>query len=635
MVEAITLEPEVEEIFRYVEEGKNFLLSGGAGSGKTYSLVHVIREAIRRNPTASIACITYTNAAVKEIAGRFNSRNLTVSTIHDFLWDNIKNFQNEIKASLVSLINDPEVTEIGHLDGVVSADYFNEKNIQYKEYTLIKEGIISHDELLVLSNFMFKKYPKLGDILKDKFQFLLVDEYQDTSPLVIHILLESLQVSEHKNIVGFFGDSMQSIYDDTIGNLNSYATSNRIAEIKKNQNRRNPRLVYELANKLRLDDIRQVASLDPRAPNMKNGVVKEGLIKFCYSTDIVRLNDVKTQFGWDSLPLKETKELNLTHNLIAPKAGFSELMAIYDGDKILDYKKRIVDYIKDNAIAQDFSTMTFGEVIDSLLVGKTTASEKKPILPTAGQKTFIDANAALFEIAKMYSFEIFRKVYVDKEALIDDKKQNEEDIEKPTSQRDSLIKHLFKIQTNINLYSNQRYNEFLRVTEFKIRSVSDKRKLKEIITRLNEMDGNTIEEVIEFAHTHGIAPKDDKLFKFIEKSKYLYDRVKLVSFREFQHLFDYLEGSTPFSTQHKIKGAEFDNVLVILDNGNWSKYNFMYLFESSGTESVRERTSKLFYVCCTRAKDKLLVYFHNPSALAISKAIEWFGAENVLNFRAS
>ena len=40
MVEGrLSLEPEVQEIFQSIDDGRNFLLSGGAGSGKTYSLV--------------------------------------------------------------------------------------------------------------------------------------------------------------------------------------------------------------------------------------------------------------------------------------------------------------------------------------------------------------------------------------------------------------------------------------------------------------------------------------------------------------------------------------------------------------------------------------------------------------------
>lgn len=645
MAEArLTMEPEVQEIFEHIDHGNNFLLSGGAGSGKTYSLVHTIGQIIEENPSSKIACMTYTNAAVREIQDRFNNKNLSVSTIHDFLWDNIKSFQNELKKSLVELINAEDVKEIKNPDGEVAPDYFSDKEIQYKEYTLIREGIISHDELLILANHMFMTYPKLCDILKDKYKFILIDEYQDTSPSVVEIVLIYLVQRARKNTVGFFGDAMQSIYDGTIGNLNSYIASDDVIEVKKEQNRRNPRLVYELANKLRTDGIVQRASTDKAAPNMQDGVVKEGIIKFYYSTDVEKLDTLKQTLGWDFSNSKTTKILNLTHNLIAPKAGFTKLMAIYDGDKILDYKKRITNYIKKNNITEDFAELTFGQVTEKLLEGKTTPADLKPVLPTSTMQTFIERHTELYELAKRYPFEEFRKIYVDKDALLDDKKDYADDESKAGSKRDNLIKHLFKIQTNINLYTEKKYNEFLRRTEFRIKSIADKRLLKEIIIQLQGMSDNTIEETIEYAHTKGICRKDDKLLDFTEKNKYVYDQVKKLEFQEFQNLFAYLEGSTPFSTQHKIKGAEFNNVLVVLDNGNWSNYNFEYLMDNkifatltpakkNSFPNILQRTQKLFYVCCTRSKENLVVYYHNPSQAALQTARKWFGAENVHNLK--
>ncbi len=629
MAEArLTLEPEVQKIFEHIDNGENFLLSGGAGSGKTYSLVQVIGQAIKENPTAKIACMTYTNAAVREIGDRFNNKNLSVNTIHDFLWDNIKSFQMELKKSLIEIIND-DVKKVKSPDGIVATDYYFEKEIQYKEYTLIREGVISHDELLILANHMFKTHPKLCDILKNKFKFILIDEYQDTSPSVVEIVLNYLKQSNKKNTIGFFGDAMQSIYDDTIGDLNDYIASNDATEVKKEQNRRNPRLIYELANKLRTDGIVQIASTDEMAPNMQDGVVQDGNIKFYYSIGEERLDILKQELEWDFSNSKETKILNLTHNLIAPKAGFTRLMAIYDADKILDYKNRVTNYIKKHNITDDFSGLTFDQVVENLLVGKITKADRKPIIPTDGMNKFINEHKELYEQARTSIFNEFRKIYVDKDALLDDKKEDEDDESKTGSKRDNLIKHLFKIQTNVNLYSEGRYNEFLRKTEFKIKTISDKKQLKEVVIQLQGMSNNTIEEVIEFSHDKGICRKDDKLSAFIEKNKYIYDQVKQLEFQEFQNLFAYLEGYTPFSTQHKIKGAEFNNVLVILDNGNWTKYNFQYLFENNGTDSVRERTRKLFYVCCTRSKENLVVYYHNPRQATLVTARNWFGDSNV------
>lgn len=636
------LEPEVQEIFKSIDEGRNFLLSGGAGSGKTYSLVDVIRQAIAENPTAKIACMTYTNAAVKEIEERVNHKNLNVSTIHDFLWDNIKHFQKELKRALISLANDENITDINIEEvALVPEDYFNdlEKGIQYKEFLRIREGIISHDEILIVANYVFEKYPKLSDIVKDKYKFIFIDEYQDTSKYVVDIFLAHFTRSKKKNIIGFFGDAMQSIYDDGIGNLDDYKgeEDDLVKEIKKEQNRRNPQKIIDLANQLRTDGIEQVPSIDNNAPNMiGGGVVKGGRVLFLYSSngDIERVKQHLTDnSAWDFSNSKETKELNLTHNLIAGKAGFRALMDVYDADQILKFRDRIKKYIKDQGITTDFSDNTFGEVISLLQQGKT-GRELNAVRPTNTMQAFIDSNVELFNYAQSINYVEFSKMYVNKDQMLDDKKQDEDDENKKGSKRDNLIKHLFKIQTNISLYQNGKFNEFLRATDYRYRilRIADKRTLKKNIEELsNNVGDKTIENVINDANDKGICiSNNDSLNSFKIKNEYLYNRVKDVRFSEFQNLYKYLEGQTPFSTQHKTKGSEFDNVLVILDNGRWNDYNFEYLFLNSGTQSVLERTQKIFYVCCTRAKENLAVFYHNPSAQVIAKAKEWFGEENVI-----
>src|ERR1035437_474275 len=632
----LELESEVQKIFALIDAKENFLLSGGAGRGKTYSLVQVIRQVIAENPAAKIACMTYTNAAVKEIEERVDHKNLNVTTIHDFLWDNIKHFQKELKAALVALVNNEEVTNISIDEpNPIPANYFDtcEDGIQYKEFLKLKEGIISHDELLIVASYLFQNYLKLNDIVKDKYAFIFIDEYQDTSKFVVDIFLNDFTKSAKQNIIGFFGDAMQSIYDDTVGNLDAYA--DKVKEIKKEQNRRNPRTVINLANRLRTDGIIQVPSIDNNAPNMLNGELKEGNIMFLYSDDgdiSMAKKVLLEKYGWNFDDAKETKELNLTHNLIADKAGFRTLMDVYDSDPIIGLKTDILKKIKDNRknnvpeveINEEDS---FDTVVDRFQLKNRQRQLKKDILLQEPM------NRELYNQLKDNLFSDVRKIYLSKDALIDDKKQDEDDENKKGSKRDNLIKHLFKIQTNISLYQNKLYNEFLRVTDYKnrIHSIADKKILKENIESLINIGNKTIEEIIEDAHEKGICIIDDKLNDFKVSKEYLYNRVKAIKFSEFQLLYAYLEGKTPFSTQHKTKGTEFNNVFVILDNGRWPNYNFENLFLGNGTPTVLQRTQKIFYVCCTRTKENLAVYYHNPKPEIINKAKEWFGNENVIN----
>lgn len=634
--EGLTLTSEAQQILGAIRNGDNFLLSGGAGSGKTYTLVEVIRGVIAEFPTAPIAGITYTNAAVREIEERVDHGNLHVSTIHDFLWDNIKSYQPDLKAALIALIQDEaeefarfKVSEGIEVTPELYADL--EDGIQYKEYVRLKDGIISHDELLKLACRMYGTHPKLCGITKDRYPFVFVDEYQDTSPDVVKILLEHLKTDPKPCVVGFFGDAMQAIYPGTVGNIDDYKgdAPGLVKEVKKEQNRRNPRLVYELANKIRTDGLIQTHSDDIEAPNMEGGTVKSGQFQFIYSTSN-NLDPVRGFLGWDG----DSKELNLTHNLIAGKAGFPDFMEAYDGDKILDYVRRIRSYIRDNQIEQDFSEQTFGEVVNQLKAGKT-GPELNRVKPTAGMQRYIDEHTDLYQCALASPFPEIVSLYTDKEQFLDDKKNEETDVLRPGSQRDDLIKHLFRIQTNIRLYQKGQINEFIRATDFRIRSVGEKQELKNAIESLVNVGEKTVADIIEAADANGVCKIDDRLIRFKENKRYLYDRVMLIPFAQFQQLFDYLEGHTPFSTQHKTKGAEYSNVLVILDNGNWNQYNFKSLFEGEGTQSVLERTQKIFYVCCTRAKEKLAVFYHEPPASVLEKAKEWFGEANVVDLDAN
>lgn len=138
----------------------------------------------------------------------------------------------------------------------------------------------------------------------------------------------------------------------------------------------------------------------------------------------------------------------------------------------------------------------------------------------------------------------------------------------------------------------------------------------------------TISEVIDLADSLGICIIDDKVNSYIDNNPYLWNRIKNVAYKEARNVYDYRMGNKPFSTQHKTKGLECDNVLVILKS-NWTKYNFDSLFYETGKTSIVKRTKKLFYVCCTRAKENLVVYYPSASNQVIEGANLLFGKENI------
>lgn len=104
------------------------------------------------------------------------------------------------------------------------------------------------------------------------------------------------------------------------------------------------------------------------------------------------------------------------------------------------------------------------------------------------------------------------------------------------------------------------------------------------------------------------------------KYKAFYEALLEVPWREVSTFVEYADEHLPFSTKHGVKGEEYENVLVVIDDGLWSRYKFADVF--SGDESNPDRvlrSKKLLYVCFSRARKGLAVLCLNeldPAQLA-------------------
>ncbi|MCG6841074.1 AAA family ATPase [Fusobacterium nucleatum] len=625
------LENEVKVALKCIEKGVNFILEGGAGSGKTYSLISLIETLIIKSSEIKIVCITYTNNAVAEIKSRIDNENLWVSTIHEFIWHVIKKYQKEIKNELVLLINDEIIKEFKKPkdleNNLITIDYFNNIDVEYDEYYSMNPNAenkikISHDHILILAEKMFDKYKKLSDILKDIANCIFVDEYQDTSPYIAKILLEHLKKSKKKNVIGFFGDSMQSIYDEGVGDLNKY----KLKKIVKKQNRRNPRIVIEIANKFRNDKITQIPSKDKNAPNMdENGVIIEGNIKFIYGKEQEDINFLKNKAlfkPWNFLNGEQTKELRLTHKYNAEMAGFKKLYDLYNDDLII----KLIDNIQKNIDNNENKESVLNELVLEL---RPIYNKKDLFEEITGNEIY---NLIYQDIKNLLWKNVLEKCKISKESLMSYKFNGINGRYETNSHRDKILKKLDVLNELIELYESKKFNEFLKKTNFSIQNKNDKSKLKEIMNFFMLEDRKTIEEVLDFSKKQGLIREDVDFDNYISaKGFYLWERIKKISFKEYRNSILYLKEFSPISTQHSIKGSEFDNVLVVLES-NWNKYDFKTLFgKGSKNENVKKRTRKLFYVCMTRAKKNLVIYMPTEDLEIINSAKDYFGEENVLS----
>ncbi|MEK6748604.1 MAG: 3'-5' exonuclease [Pseudomonadota bacterium] len=110
-----------------------------------------------------------------------------------------------------------------------------------------------------------------------------------------------------------------------------------------------------------------------------------------------------------------------------------------------------------------------------------------------------------------------------------------------------------------------------------------------------------------------------------------------VPYQEIISVTNYLDGHSPFETKHGVKGAEFENVLVVIGRG-WNKYNFGKMLENVPNQDAlneKERAAfeenrNLFYVACSRPKRRLALLFTQELSVGAIKTVEnWFDAGNI------
>ena len=258
------------------------LIIAGAGSGKTrvitYRIAHMLDTGI---PQSQILALTFTNKAAKEMADRIKEltqkklQNLTVSTFHAFgvrvLRGDIdklgyrENFSIYDETDRVALIKEcgrelkysQEAMDIYAIGNLISNIKTGRKtwdtvSDMYKPlYECYQEGLklytaVDFDDLIVLPIKLFKEHPDVLARYKERYKYIMVDEFQDTS----HHQYELMHLLADKN-VAVVGDDDQSIYSwrgADYQNIINFEQDFPVTEIRLEQNYRSTETILEAAN---------------------------------------------------------------------------------------------------------------------------------------------------------------------------------------------------------------------------------------------------------------------------------------------------------------------------------------------------------------------------------------------------
>lgn len=117
----------VDQIKECLQTESDFVLQGGAGSGKTETLKEIISHISLNSPDKNLACITLTNKAAEEIKRRVVG-DFHVSTIHSFLNGLVSRYQENIKTVI------SEIFVVPHAVYVIGKEETLEHKIYKKNY---------------------------------------------------------------------------------------------------------------------------------------------------------------------------------------------------------------------------------------------------------------------------------------------------------------------------------------------------------------------------------------------------------------------------------------------------------------------------------------------------------------------
>ncbi|WP_104721143.1 ATP-dependent helicase [Helicobacter mesocricetorum] len=606
------------------------LILAGAGSGKTKTITTRLAYLIDEIgiPPSNTLTLTFTNKAASEMQKRAldmientTSHPPLLCTFHKFgllflkfhihylerknnftLTDKedtkkiLKTFNNDLfpMPLLLSEISCYKNSQISPQEAIENAYNPTYKQIAkiYLDYQnfLLQNNRIDFDDLLLLPLEIFNKFPQTAKEISQKYQYIMVDEYQDTNELQ-YLLLKHL-CSTHQNIC-VVGDDDQSIYSwrgANIQNILNFTQHFANAQmIKLEENYRSSKKILEAANNLisknkerlgknlksTLEEGKAVEILHAydELEEVKNlcKIIKELLAKGVEAQNIAMLFRLNAL----SRSLEEGFNREKIPYTLVGTIRFYERSEIKD---ILSYFQVLIN------IHDDFSLM---RIINKPKrgIGKTTIDKLKSLAETKN-----------YSIYQLYKEDTALETLLSKKTL-------------------TSLKDFFDTLEFLQNCLKDSPQDFLDVFETKIGFCESFNKSNEEVDRISNIQ--------EF---YGIYREYHKHNPLMELEDFL-NELALKSDQEDVEMRQQSKGVKGINCMsvHSSKGLEFDYVFIIgLEEG---------FFPMIKEDSILEEERRLGYVAFTRAKKELYLsyvdsrfYKGNRANILPSRFLEECGA---------
>lgn len=631
----------IEEICGYItaSPSSSFFLFAGAGSGKTRTLVETLRRltgVIPHDAGANfsnklrvlgqqIRVITYTRNAVDVINGRLGENDLTrVTTIHAFCWDLISGFDSDIRDALIN-INHEKLVKVNQKAnsrraGPTDADQVIIQELIEKRDALIattrfvyspdsntyKEGALQHSQVLAVTERLLQSNDTLKKILYNLHPVILIDESQDTMKGILGVLMNLSHENSDKIMLGLIGDHRQRIYMDGHQDLPGIVPDGW-HKPKLEMNHRSQQRIVDLINKIWSAEIngrtQPATGVTQHARSEKTGgTVKifvgdtslpvEEKIRYEHICASKMAEDSNCE-GWNVTD-SDYQILALEHRLAAKRGGFLDT---FDSLSLID---------RDSTRPQSSYSNPGPTAIHVLL---REILELETCINTQGLINEFSAMEVLYKYDRL----------------------------------DDLSLSIPEQQSRLAILS-QAVNEFAQMC------LNPHATIRDVLTPIINYDLFSVSEKLIKEFTSLESPPPIPARPTAESSE---DRIRRgwhlffnTSWSEIKQYKKYLQGKSNLATHQVVKGSEFDNVMVVMDDSDAGGSQFSYdkifgaksLSQSdvnnidNDKETSIDRTLRLLYVTCSRAKENLVLVLWSSNPDAAHRNIiagDWFSSDEV------
>ncbi len=580
------------------------LVTAGAGSGKTKLLTHRIAYLIKEKnvPQENILAVTFTNKAAREMSERvakltngesyvfistFHSMCLRILRMHiDKLGqgfskafsiyddnDSEKTLKQVLKdcnipveeyrkfASIISACNNENVDIYTYQKQKREKD--SEVELVYETYekTLEKNNALDFDHLLTKTYELFATKPEVLNIYAQRFEYIFVDEFQDTNKVQYDIIKQLSSV--HKNIFAV-GDEDQCIYTWRGANFRNIFNFKKdfapVALYKLEQNYRSTKKILDRANMViknnseRFDKVlwtdnetgddvvcNQYYDEQEEAENVISKIVR-------LKSQGYKNSDIAVLMRINALSLSFEKKF-LNYNIPYKVYGGFKFYERQEIKNVISYLRLFCNPNDDTSLQRiiNFPKRAIGDV----------AIEKLRSYATERGMSLFSGMLNLYEHS-IDDFALFEKIK-------------------------GFVETYYKLRQD---YEKVPLDVFCKevVTMYEIKSAYTE-KTEENTERIMNIDV-FVNSVKDYVHENGNSATLDQFLESITLESDL----------------DFLgeEDSVILTTIHSVKGLEFKVVFVVgLEEGIFP------LSRSTSNQSEMEEERRLMYVAMTRAKEKL------------------------------